>query len=123
MAYGTLEVVLVDAKNLHNTAGLLGKMDPYVSFSVKTQGKRSTVAKGQGVNPEWNESFLFTVTDDVTELRLKIMDKDTLSSDDFVGEACNHSPRPSIVHSRQRAFHQLHTMLSTSTRNIAEKSN
>lgn len=42
---------------------------------------------GQGVNPEWNESFLFTVTDDVTELRLKIMDKDTLSSDDFVGEA------------------------------------
>ncbi|XP_004306824.1 PREDICTED: elicitor-responsive protein 3-like [Fragaria vesca subsp. vesca] len=62
-------------------------MDPYVIFSVKTQEKRSTVAKGQGVNPEWNESFLFTVTDDVTELRLKIMDKDTLSSDDFVGEA------------------------------------
>ncbi|PRQ57862.1 putative C2 domain-containing protein [Rosa chinensis] len=86
MAYGTLEVVLVDAKHLHNT-GFLTKMDPYVIFSVKTQEKISTVAKGQGSNPEWNESFLFTVTDDVSELRLKIMDKDTFTADDFVGEA------------------------------------
>ncbi|KAK9910560.1 hypothetical protein M0R45_034516 [Rubus argutus] len=74
MPYGTLEVVLVDAKDLHDTAFL-------------TQEKTSTVAQGQGTNPEWNESFLFTVTDDVTELRLKIMDKDTFTADDFVGEA------------------------------------
>lgn len=47
----------------------------------------SCIFAGQGTNPEWNESFLFTVTDDVTELRLKIMDKDTFTADDFVGEA------------------------------------
>ncbi|KAK9910563.1 hypothetical protein M0R45_034519 [Rubus argutus] len=86
MAYGTLEVVLVDAKGLHNT-DFLSKMDPYVIFTVKTQEKKSTVAKGQGSEPAWNESFLFTVTDDVSVLHLKIMDKDTFSDDDYVGEA------------------------------------
>lgn len=45
------------------------------------------VHAGKGSDPEWNESFLFTVTDDVSELRLKIMDKDTFTKDDFVGEA------------------------------------
>ncbi|KAM5555159.1 16 kDa phloem protein 2 [Rosa sericea] len=87
MPYGTLEVVLVDAKDLYDTASFLTKMDPYVIFTVKTQEKTSTVAQGEGTNPEWNENFLFTVTDDVTELRLKIMDKDTFTADDFVGEA------------------------------------
>ncbi|KAM1444515.1 hypothetical protein ACFX2I_040655 [Malus domestica] len=44
-------------------------------------------AAGQGSEPEWNETFTFTVSDDVDDLRLKIMDKDTFGSDDFVGEA------------------------------------
>ena len=43
---------------------------------------------GKGSNPEWNESFLFTISDDeVSELHLTIMDKDNFSADDFVGEA------------------------------------
>ena len=40
-----------------------------------------------GSNPQWNESFLFTVSDDASELYLKIMDKDNVSQDDFLGEA------------------------------------
>ncbi|XP_068315107.1 16 kDa phloem protein 2-like isoform X1 [Pyrus communis] len=88
MPLGTLEVLLVEAKGLKNKDFLsVNKMDPYVIFTVKTQEKKSTVAKGKGSDPEWNESFLFTVTDDVSELRLKIMDKDTFTKDDFVGEA------------------------------------
>lgn len=48
---------------------------------------RNIVHAGQGNEAEWNESFLFTVSEDVSELRLKIMDKDTFTADDFVGEA------------------------------------
>ncbi|TQD71490.1 hypothetical protein C1H46_042980 [Malus baccata] len=59
-------------------------MDPYVLLTVKTQEKQSTVASGQGSVPEWNETFLFTVSDDVSELHLKIMKKDNFSADDFV---------------------------------------
>ncbi|BFG21883.1 hypothetical protein CerSpe_081570 [Prunus speciosa] len=86
MPLGTLEVLLVEAKGLKST-DFLSKIDPYVVFTVKTQEKKSNVTKGQGNEAEWNESFLFTVSEDVSELRLKIMDKDTFTADDFVGEA------------------------------------
>lgn len=39
-----------------------------------------------GSNPEWNESFVFGISDDVNELHVMIMDKDSGSKDDFVGE-------------------------------------
>lgn len=41
---------------------------------------------GKGTEPEWNENFVFTVSGHVSELKLKIMDSDTGTSDDFVGE-------------------------------------
>lgn len=45
------------------------------------------VDAGGGSEPEWNETFVFTISDASTELFLKIMDKDTFSADDFLGEA------------------------------------
>ena len=42
---------------------------------------------GQGCEPEWNETFLFTVSDGTSELSIKIMDSDGGSEDDFVGKA------------------------------------
>ncbi|KAG8374891.1 hypothetical protein BUALT_Bualt10G0042800 [Buddleja alternifolia] len=42
---------------------------------------------GKGSDPEWNETFVFGVSDDVPELLIKIMDSDGPSGDDFVGEA------------------------------------
>lgn len=45
------------------------------------------VSAGQGSTPEWNETFVFSVTGDVSEITLKIMEKDTFSADDFLGEA------------------------------------
>lgn len=45
------------------------------------------VFAGQGTEPEWNETFVFTISGGVTELSLKIMDKDNFSSDDYLGEA------------------------------------
>jgi len=41
---------------------------------------------GAGSKPHWNESFLFTICDSATELNLRLMDKDTFTSDDFLGE-------------------------------------
>jgi Ca2+-dependent lipid-binding protein len=41
---------------------------------------------GAGSDPEWNETFIFTVSDDTPQLSLKIMDSD-VTNDDFVGEA------------------------------------
>ncbi|KAI7988480.1 Elicitor-responsive protein 3 [Camellia lanceoleosa] len=86
MPRGTLEVLLVGAKGLENT-DFLSNMDPYVILTCRTQEQKSSVASGKGSEPEWNESFLFTVSDGTTELLIKIMDSDQGSADDFVGEA------------------------------------
>ncbi|KAK9742919.1 hypothetical protein RND81_03G205600 [Saponaria officinalis] len=62
-------------------------MDPYVLLSFRSQEQKSSVSTDTGSEPEWNETFIFTVSGDVSELHLKIMDKDNFSADDFVGEA------------------------------------
>ncbi|XP_057976187.1 elicitor-responsive protein 3 isoform X2 [Malania oleifera] len=85
MPRGTLEVLLVNAKGLENT-DFLGNMDPYVILFCRTQEQKSSVASGQGSQPEWNENFVFTITGEVSELRIKIMDSDSATQDDFVGE-------------------------------------
>ncbi|XP_030538241.1 elicitor-responsive protein 3 [Rhodamnia argentea] len=85
MPQGKLEVLLVGAKGLENT-DFLSNMDPYVIITCRTQEKKSSVASGKGTDPEWNETFLFTVSHGVSELKLKLMDSDNFSSDDFVGE-------------------------------------
>jgi len=41
---------------------------------------------GKGSNPKWNENFVFNVSEGVNSLRLKIMDSDSMSADDLVGE-------------------------------------
>ncbi|KAL5973327.1 hypothetical protein ACLOJK_029977 [Asimina triloba] len=88
---GILEVQLVDARGLRETE-LFGKMDPYVILQYRSEERKSDVARGQGRNPTWNEIFTFRVehgggADDESDLVLRIMDKDTFSADDFVGEA------------------------------------
>ncbi|XP_027368493.1 elicitor-responsive protein 1-like [Abrus precatorius] len=90
MAIGFMEVQLVKAKGLRNT-DIFGKMDPYVLIQYKGQERKSSVANGQGKNPVWNEKFIFRVeypgSGDRNKLILKIMDKDSFSADDFVGQA------------------------------------
>ncbi|KAJ4842713.1 hypothetical protein Tsubulata_045785 [Turnera subulata] len=86
MPAGTLEVLLVGAKGLENT-DFLKDMDPYVILTCRSQEKKSSVASGKGCEPEWNESFLFTISDGVEDLSLKIMDSDAGTADDLVGEA------------------------------------
>ncbi|KAG4920338.1 hypothetical protein AAZX31_18G037900 [Glycine max] len=90
MAIGFMEVQLVKAKGLCDT-DFFGSMDPYVVIQYNGQERRSSVAKGQGNNPVWNEKFEFKVEyptpSNSYKVILKIMDKDSLSADDFVGQA------------------------------------
>ncbi|PON44743.1 C2 domain containing protein [Parasponia andersonii] len=90
MATGIMEVLLVNAKGLKE-ADFFGHMDPYVLIQYKGQERKSTVARGQGSSPSWNEKFSFRAeypgSRDNFKLILKILDKDTFSSDDFIGQA------------------------------------
>eukprot|EP00252_Welwitschia_mirabilis_P008844 TRINITY_DN21081_c0_g1_i1.p1 TRINITY_DN21081_c0_g1~~TRINITY_DN21081_c0_g1_i1.p1 ORF type:complete len:147 (-),score=30.16 TRINITY_DN21081_c0_g1_i1:32-472(-) len=86
MARGILRVLLVNGKGLRSR-DFLKKMDPYVVLSYSGQQKKSKVARGEGCNPEWNETFVFKISDEASELKLRIMDHDTFSHDDFVGES------------------------------------
>ncbi|BAT73111.1 hypothetical protein LR48_Vigan11g010900 [Vigna angularis] len=85
MPQGTLEVFLEYAKGLENT-DFLSNMDPYVILTCRTQEQKSSVQTDKGSNPKWNENFIFNVSEGVNELRLKIMDSDSMSADDIVGE-------------------------------------
>ncbi|CAL5026289.1 unnamed protein product [Urochloa decumbens] len=84
MAHGTLEVLLVGAKGLENT-DYLSNMDPYAVLKCRSQEQKSSVASGS--DPEWNETFVFTVSDSTEELFIKLLDSDSGTDDDFVGEA------------------------------------
>ncbi|OIV93526.1 hypothetical protein TanjilG_28683 [Lupinus angustifolius] len=85
MPQGTLEVFLVSAKGLENT-DFLCNMDPYVLLTCRTQEQQSSVASGKGSDPEWNETFIFNLSEGISELKMKIMDSDTLTAHDLVGE-------------------------------------
>uniref|UniRef100_A0A7N0TQ96 C2 domain-containing protein n=1 Tax=Kalanchoe fedtschenkoi TaxID=63787 RepID=A0A7N0TQ96_KALFE len=91
MAIGILEVNLVDAKGLQDT-DLIGKSDPYVVIRYRGQERQSSTARDGGRDPIWNERFTFRAEYPGSghghhKLTFRIMDKDTFSSDDFLGEA------------------------------------
>ncbi|OWM87482.1 16 kDa phloem protein 1 [Punica granatum] len=90
MAVGILEVSLVNAKSLSDH-DFFSKMDPYVVIKYKNQERKSGVAREDGGSPTWNEKFSFRVEypgdGNQCKLTLTIMDKDTFTADDFVGEA------------------------------------
>ncbi|KAL2544086.1 Elicitor-responsive protein 3 [Forsythia ovata] len=116
MVRGTLEVLLVCAKGIENT-DFLCNMDPYVIITCRTQEHKSSVASGKGSDPEWNENFVFALSDDVPELLIKIMDSDGTSEDDFVGEAKKVVKRRGLMHKKKTMGDgkSLHIELKTAT--------
>ncbi|KAI3882966.1 hypothetical protein MKW92_046877 [Papaver armeniacum] len=86
---GLLEIMLVDAQGLPES-DVMGKMDPYVTVQYKNQKLRSSVAKGQGTNPVWNDKLTLWVEypepDGQYNVVFKIFDRDTISRDDLIGE-------------------------------------
>lgn len=66
------------------------KMDPYVVVRYRGQERKTSVARGHGGNPKWNEKLTLKAeypgAGGDYKLHLRIMDKDTFSSDDFLGQ-------------------------------------
>ncbi|KAI3909514.1 hypothetical protein MKW92_049741 [Papaver armeniacum] len=86
MPQGILHVILIRAKGLKDT-DFLSNMDPYAVLTCRTREKKSGVATGRGSEPEWNESFLFTISEGASELLIKLWDNDTGRKDDVIGVA------------------------------------
>lgn len=63
-----------------------GKMDPYVIVKCGSNHFKTVVDKNAGKTPRWNDSFTFDVNGETT-IHFLVMDKDTFTKDDFLGEA------------------------------------
>ncbi|KAM7263092.1 hypothetical protein ACFE04_000775 [Oxalis oulophora] len=60
--------------------------DPYVILSLGHQSVKTKVIKSS-LNPVWNESLMLSIPENVPPLKILVYDKDTFSTDDFMGEA------------------------------------
>ena len=85
MITGNLTLKPISAKLTHDTSSF-GTMDPYVIVKYENQEHTSTVAKKAGKFPSWEDSFCFRMAPNNNIITVVVMDKDTMSSDDFVGE-------------------------------------
>ncbi|XP_021768995.1 elicitor-responsive protein 1 isoform X1 [Chenopodium quinoa] len=94
MTGGLLEVLVVAASGLPNVDFLTDKIDPYVVVKYKGQERKTKIARGQGGNPEWHQKLTFRAeypgSGSDYHINLKIMDHDTFSSDDYIGETTIH---------------------------------
>ncbi|XP_057789979.1 probable ADP-ribosylation factor GTPase-activating protein AGD11 isoform X2 [Salvia miltiorrhiza] len=60
--------------------------DPYVVLSLGNQSMKTRVIKNN-INPIWNECLMLSIPEDIPPLKLHVYDKDTFSTDDFMGDA------------------------------------
>ncbi|XP_057520158.1 probable ADP-ribosylation factor GTPase-activating protein AGD11 isoform X2 [Amaranthus tricolor] len=60
--------------------------DPYVILSLGQQSVKTRVIKNN-LNPVWNEKLMLSIPDCVPPLKLLVYDKDTFTTDDFMGQA------------------------------------
>ncbi|KAK4774317.1 hypothetical protein SAY86_009252 [Trapa natans] len=60
--------------------------DPYVILTLGQQSVRTRVIKNN-LNPVWNEMLILSIPDNIPRLKVIVYDKDTFSTDDFMGEA------------------------------------
>ncbi|KAJ0984331.1 hypothetical protein J5N97_002687 [Dioscorea zingiberensis] len=84
---GTLEVKLIQAKNLTNK-DVVGKSDPYAVLYVRPIRDRMKRSKtiNNDLNPIWNEHFEFIVEDASTQrLVIKIYDDEGVQASELIG--------------------------------------
>ncbi|XP_047251283.1 probable ADP-ribosylation factor GTPase-activating protein AGD11 isoform X5 [Capsicum annuum] len=60
--------------------------DPYVILSLGSQSVKTRVIKNN-LNPVWNEKLMLSIPENVPSLKVLVYDKDTFTTDDFMGEA------------------------------------
>ncbi|XP_060178550.1 probable ADP-ribosylation factor GTPase-activating protein AGD11 isoform X4 [Lycium barbarum] len=60
--------------------------DPYVILSLGSQSVKTRVIKNN-LNPVWNEKLMLSIPENIPPLKVFVYDKDTFTTDDFMGEA------------------------------------
>ncbi|VVA28920.1 PREDICTED: ADP-ribosylation factor [Prunus dulcis] len=60
--------------------------DPYVILALGHQSVKTRVIKNN-LNPVWNESLMLSIPEHIPPLKVLVYDKDTFTTDDFMGEA------------------------------------
>lgn len=60
--------------------------DPYVILSLGSQSVKTRVIKNN-LNPVWNEQLMLSIPENIPPLKVHVFDKDTFTTDDFMGEA------------------------------------
>ncbi|KAJ4720305.1 ADP-ribosylation factor GTPase-activating protein AGD12 [Melia azedarach] len=60
--------------------------DPYVILALGHQSVKTRVIKNN-LNPVWNESLMLSIPENIPPLKVIVYDKDTFSTDDFMGDA------------------------------------
>lgn len=82
----TLHIRVMNARGLYNTE-TFGKMDPYVIVTLSKHKKQKSPTKNDaGRDPVWNWEVSFPYEGE-QQLEFQVYDKDTFTSDDFVGSA------------------------------------
>lgn len=60
--------------------------DPYVILTLGHQSMKTRVIKNN-LNPVWNEKLMLSIPEHIPPLKVIVYDKDTFSTDDFMGQA------------------------------------
>ncbi|GAB4820242.1 hypothetical protein N2152v2_007288 [Parachlorella kessleri] len=85
---GDLEVMVMQGVQLKDVEGW-GRQDPLVIIEVSGQKMTTKTKTDAGKNPVWNERFRFIQINPTfaTEMSVKLMDKNVVSSDTEIGHA------------------------------------
>ncbi|PIA49397.1 hypothetical protein AQUCO_01300306v1 [Aquilegia coerulea] len=90
---GILEVLLVSAKGIRKK-NFIGKPKYYVVIQCGDQSHKSKITPGKDEKALWNEKFTFQFTNshwqDMTHLKLKIINEEKFSEGKFIGETTVH---------------------------------
>ena len=82
-----LLAVKINTGILKRNTEFFGKMDPFVQITIGSQTKRTTTHRNGGKNPKWNGEILeFDITNE-QEMKLSVLDEETIKAHDLVGEA------------------------------------
>lgn len=76
---GTLKITVKEAHLTHDTE-LFGQMSPYVKFNHRDLQFKTSIQHGEGQTPKWKDqqSFDCPITQEDTEIKFRVKDKDLL---------------------------------------------
>jgi|JI6StandDraft_1071083.scaffolds.fasta_scaffold35635_1 Ca2+-dependent lipid-binding protein len=80
-----MAVIKVVRAEISREKNLITEMDPYCIIKTNSGEVKTSVAKGMGKNPAWNDSFNLNFNGDNT-VYIGVWDKETLTPDDIIGE-------------------------------------